>query len=64
MTKFIKAIEKKEYKLQAKMEFFFAHHKVLGFFAAFVGMPVAMLGGIFAVTATLAYPMAVLFGWV
>lgn len=64
MTKIIKSIFKKEYKLDEKLERLFVKHPMLGLLLVFVGMPTAILMAVFLCTFLIAMPVSILLGWV
>ena len=59
----INAIKRVEQKFDAATERFIWHHPLLGFISVFIGMPLLVLAGVCASTIMVAFPMALLLGW-
>lgn len=64
MFAFIKRASRFQNHIDAAMEKFIFHHKVLGFFIIFIGMPLVTLAAVCICTSILALPIALLFGWI
>ncbi len=58
-----KSIKKLEYNFEIHTEKFLWHHRVLGFLAAFIGLPLMILVCVFATTIAVICPIAMLLGW-
>lgn len=57
-----KRVSRFENRMDAAMERFMFHHRFLGFFMVFIGMPLVTLAAVFACTIMIAFPIAFLFG--
>ncbi len=64
MFAFIKRVSRFENRIDASMEKFIFHHKILGLFMIFIGMPLVTLAAVFVCTTIIALPIAFLFGWI
>lgn len=64
MTKIIKSLYEAEHKFDAIAERFFFHHPYLGFFTAFIGIPIFILGAVTISTTVIMLPLSLLFGWI
>lgn len=51
-------------RIDASLETFIIHHKLLGALLIFIGVPLLTLAAVCACTTILALPVALLFGWV
>ena len=61
MFGFIKRVSRFENHIDALIERFVFHHKVLGFLMIFVGMPLVTLAAVCVCTTIITLPMAFLF---
>lgn len=63
MTKIIKSLYETEHRFDAAAEHFFFHHPCLGFFTAFIGVPIFILAAVTISTTVILLPLSFLFGW-
>lgn len=64
MTKIIKSFYEKEHSLDSAAECFFFHHPYLGYFTAFIGIPIFTLGAVTIGATVIILPLSFLFGWI
>lgn len=62
MSAFIKRVSRFENRMDASMERFIFHHKLLGLLLIFIGMPLITLAAVFVCTMLIVLPIALLFG--
>ena len=62
MSAFIKRVSRFENRMDALMERFIFHHKLLGLLLIFIGMPFIMLAAVCVCTMLIVLPIALLFG--
>lgn len=62
MSAFIKRVSRFENRMDALMERFIFHHKLLGLLLIFIGMPLMMLAAVCVCTMLIVLPIALLFG--
>ena len=62
MSAFIKRVSRFENRMDALMERFIFHHKLLGFLLIFIGMPFITLAAVCVCTMLIVLPIALLFG--
>ena len=62
MSAFIKRVSRFENRMDALMERFIFHHKLLGLLLIFIGMPLRTLSAVCVCTMLIALPIALLFG--
>ena len=58
-----KCVSRFENRIDASMERFVFHHRVLGFVVIFIGMPLFALEAVCLCTMCVALPFAAAFGW-
>lgn len=63
MSKLLISIQIAESHFGDSAERFFFHHSYLGFLAAFIGIPVFLLGAVTISTTVVVLPLSFLFGW-
>lgn len=63
MLPFKKQVSHFETHIDASMEKFLFHHRFLGLFLIFIGIPLVTLAVVCACTALIAFPIALLFSW-
>lgn len=63
MSKLLTSIHIAEAAFDAFAEHLFSHHPYLGFCAAFIGIPVIILGAVTMGTIVITLPLSFLFGW-
>lgn len=63
MIKILKSFYKTEHRFDVAVERFFFHHPYLGFFTAFIGIPIFILGAVTLSTTVIMLPLSFLFGW-
>lgn len=59
-----KRVSRFESHVDAAMEKFLFHHRLLGLFMIFVGMPLVTLVAVCVCTTIITLPIALLFGWI
>lgn len=64
MFTLIKRGSRLENPIEASIEKFIFHHKFLGGFMIFVGMPLVILAAVCICTTLITLPIAFLFGWI
>lgn len=64
MLSFIKRISRFESRIDASIEKFIFHHKILGLLMIFIAVPLATLAAVCACTTVITLPVAFAFGWV
>ena len=62
MSAFIKLVSRFENRMDALMERFIFHHKLLGLLLIFIGMPFITLAAVCVCTMLIVLPIALLFG--
>lgn len=62
MSAFIKRVSRFENRMDALMERFIFHHKLLGLLLIFIGMPLITLAAVCVCTMLIVPPIALLFG--
>ncbi len=62
MSAFIKRVSRFENRMDASMERFIFHHKLLGLLLIFIGMPLMTLAAVCVCTMLIVLPIALLFG--
>ena len=62
MSAFIKRVSRFENRMDASMERFIFHHKLLGLLLIFIGMPLITLAAVFVCTMLIVLPIGLLFG--
>lgn len=62
MSAFIKRVSRFENRMDASMERFIFHHKLLGLLLIFIGMPLITLAAVCVCTMLIVLPIALLFG--
>lgn len=62
MSAFIKRVSRFENRMDALMERFIFHHKLLGLLLIFIGMPLMTLAAVCVCTMLIVLPIALLFG--
>ena len=62
MSAFIKCVSRFENRMDALMERFIFHHKLLGLLLIFIGMPFITLAAVCVCTMLIVLPIALLFG--
>ena len=62
MAAFIKRVSRFENRMDALMERFIFHHKLLGLLLIFIGMPFITLAAVCVCTMLIVLPIALLFG--
>ena len=62
MSAFIKRVSRFENRIEALMERFIFHHKLLGLLLIFIGMPFITLAAVCVCTMLIVLPIALLFG--
>ena len=62
MSAFIKPVSRFENRMDALMERFIFHHKLLGLLLIFIGMPFITLAAVCVCTMLIVLPIALLFG--
>ncbi|HIY10697.1 MAG TPA: hypothetical protein H9840_05320 [Candidatus Anaerofilum excrementigallinarum] len=62
MSAFIKRVSRFENRMDALMERFIFHHKLLGLLLIFIGMPFITLAAVCVCTMLIVLPIALLFG--
>ena len=62
MAAFIKRVSRFENRMDALMERFIFHHKLLGLLLIFIGMPLITLAAVCVCTMLIVLPIALLFG--
>lgn len=62
MSAFIKRVSRFENRMDALMERFIFHHKLLGVLLIFIGMPFITLAAVCVCTMLIVLPIALLFG--
>lgn len=62
MSVFIKRVSRFENRMDALMERFIFHHKLLGLLLIFIGMPFITLAAVCVCTMLIVLPIALLFG--
>lgn len=62
MSAFIKRVSRFENRMDALMERFIFHHKLLGLLLIFIGMPLITLAAVCVCTMLIVLPIALLFG--
>ena len=62
MSAFIKRVSRFENRMDALMERFIFHHKLLGLLLIFIGMPYITLAAVCVCTMLIVLPIALLFG--
>lgn len=62
MSVFIKRVSRFENRMDALMERFIFHHKLLGLLLIFIGMPLITLAAVCVCTMLIVLPIALLFG--
>lgn len=63
MSKLLKTIQITKPDFDASAEGFFFHHSYLGFFTAFIGIPIFILGALTISTTIIMLPLSFLLGW-
>lgn len=64
MSKLLKFMQKEESNLDASVERYFFHHPYLGYFTAFIGIPIFTLGAVTIGATVIILPLSFLFGWI
>lgn len=64
MRKLLKSIRIAESDFDASVERYFFHHPYLGYFTAFIGIPIFILGAVIISTIVIMIPLSFLFGWI
>ena len=59
-----KRVSRFENHVDAAMEKFLSHHRLLGFLIIFIGMPLVTLAAVCICTTMITLPIALLFGWI
>lgn len=62
MFTLIKSVSRFESRIDASIEKFIFHHKVLGFLMIFIGMPLVTLAAVCLCTIVITLPITLLFG--
>lgn len=63
MTAILQSIQKFEFSINHILQSFGDHHPYISFAAAFVGLPIAMVGIVFLGTTVIVLPIAWFFGY-
>lgn len=64
MKKMIKTFYEIEHRFDTAAAYFFFHHPYPGFFIAFIGIPIFILGAVAIGTTAIILPLSFLFGWI
>ena len=63
MSSFMKRISRFESHIDAAIEKFVFHNRVLGLLIIFIGMPLVTLAAVYVCTTIIILPFALMFGW-